>query len=51
MEQCVLILGYGEMSHAMEYLLSARHNVRIWDMGTMVKGYLKLLQKTVSCAI
>lgn len=26
----VLILGYGEMGHALEYLLSDRHAVRIW---------------------
>lgn len=25
----VLILGYGEMGHAMEYLLAERHDVRI----------------------
>ncbi|GAB4119340.1 MAG: hypothetical protein Fur0026_09430 [Sideroxydans sp.] len=29
----VLILGYREMGHAMEYLLAARHDVRIWNMG------------------
>lgn len=34
----VLILGYGEMGHAMEYLLAARHDVRIWNIGTVVKG-------------
>ena len=28
----VLILGYGKMGHAMEYLLAARHDVRIWNM-------------------
>jgi len=27
----VLILGYGEMGHAMEYLLSARHQLDIWE--------------------
>lgn len=27
----VLILGYGEMGHAMEVLLSARHELSIWD--------------------
>jgi len=27
----VLILGYGEMGHAMEYLLSERQQVDIWD--------------------
>jgi len=38
MKQRVLILGYGEMGHAMEYLLSAQHDVRIWNMGVVVKG-------------
>jgi len=32
MKQRVLILGYGEMGHAMEYLLAARHDVRIWSL-------------------
>lgn len=27
----VLILGYGEMGHAMEYLLHERHQLDIWD--------------------
>ena len=27
----VLILGYGEMGHAMEHLLADRHNLYIWD--------------------
>lgn len=27
----VLILGYGEMGHAMEYLLSGQHPLHIWD--------------------
>ena len=27
----VLILGYGEMGHALEYLLADRHDVRIWS--------------------
>ncbi len=27
----VLILGYGEMGHAMEYLLSQRHELAIWE--------------------
>ena len=27
----VLILGYGEMGHAMEYLLQKRHQLYIWD--------------------
>ncbi len=32
MKQRVLILGYGEMGHAMEYLLSAKHDARIWSL-------------------
>jgi len=27
----VLIIGYGEMGHAIEYLLAPRHVLRIWD--------------------
>ena len=27
----VLILGYGEMGHAMEHLLSAHHQLDIWE--------------------
>lgn len=27
----VLILGYGEMGHALEFLLAEKHNVRIWS--------------------
>lgn len=38
MKQRVLILGYGEMGHAMELLLADRHDVHIWEMGHMVKG-------------
>ncbi len=48
MKQRVLILGYGEMGHAMEHLLSARHDVRIWDMGTVVKGSHSTLEDEVS---
>lgn len=28
----VLILGYGEMGHALEYLLAEKHDVRIWSL-------------------
>jgi len=35
MKLCILILGYGEMGHAMEYLLGVRHDVRIWNRGGM----------------
>lgn len=27
----VLILGYGEMGHAMEFLLAKKHDVRVWN--------------------
>ncbi|MGA8864970.1 MAG: hypothetical protein WBM09_10910 [Gallionella sp.] len=44
----VLILGYGEMGHAMEQLLGARHDIRIWDMGTVVKGRHATLEQEVA---
>jgi len=44
----VLILGYGEMGHAMEYLLAARHDVRIWNMGVVVKGCKATLGEEVA---
>ncbi len=44
----VLILGYGEMGHAMEYLLSERHDVRIWNMGVVVKGSHATLEDEVA---
>ena len=48
MKQRVLILGYGEMGHAMEYLLAARHDVRIWNMGVVVKGGGSTLEDEVA---
>jgi glycerol-3-phosphate dehydrogenase (NAD(P)+) len=48
MKRRVLILGYGEMGHAMEYLLAARHDVRIWNIGTVVKGIHATLEKEVA---
>src|SRR3989339_2093620 len=30
----VLILGYGEMGHALEFLLAEKHDVRIWSLTT-----------------
>ena len=30
----VLILGYGEMGHALEYLLAKKHDVRIWSLSS-----------------
>lgn len=44
----VLILGYGEMGHAMEHLISARHDVRICNLGTVVQGYHTTLGQKVS---
>ena len=46
----VLILGYGEMGHAMEYLLAARHDVRIWNLGVVVKGVRATLEGEVADA-
>ncbi|GAB1234285.1 hypothetical protein [Ferrigenium sp. UT5] len=46
----VLILGYGEMGHAMEYLLAARHDVRIWNMGEVVRGQHATLEEAVAAA-
>ena len=49
MKQRVLILGYGEMGHAMEYLLAARHDVRIWSLDG-VKGRNSTLEDEVPWA-
>ncbi|MBI5438206.1 MAG: hypothetical protein HY936_04555 [Nitrosomonadales bacterium] len=46
----ILILGYGEMGHAMEYLLAARHDVRIWNMGVVVRGCKATLEDEVDGA-
>lgn len=50
MRQRVLIPGYGEMGHAMEYLLAARHDVRIWNMGNMLRGGKATLEEEVANA-
>src|SRR5512145_2250078 len=50
MKQRVLILGYGEMGHAMEYLLADRHDVRIWNMGAVLKGSHATLEEEVADA-
>lgn len=47
MKQRVLILGHGKMGHAMEKLLSRHHDVRIWNMGTVVKGNHSTLENEV----
>ena len=46
----VLILGHGEMGHAMEYLLAARHDVRIWDITGVVKGHHATLEEETADA-
>jgi glycerol-3-phosphate dehydrogenase (NAD(P)+) len=46
----VLILGHGEMGHAMEFLLSTRHDVRIWDIVGVVKGSHATLEAEVADA-
>ena len=48
MKQRVLILGYGKMGNAMEYLLAARHDVHILNMGVVVKGSKSTLQEEVA---
>ncbi len=47
MKQRVLILGYGKMGHAMEVLLSPRHDVHIWNMGVVLKGSHSTLEDEV----
>lgn len=49
MKQRVLILGYGEMGHAFEYLLSARVDIRIWGRGG-VKDHHSTLEDEVAAA-
>lgn len=46
----VLILGYGEMGHAMEHLLGERHDLRIWNMGEVVRGKHRKLEDEVADA-
>ncbi|MGC2164609.1 MAG: hypothetical protein WA632_01190 [Gallionella sp.] len=48
MKRRVLILGYGEMGHAMEFLLADHHDVRIWEMGHMVNGGNETLEQEVA---
>ncbi|MDE2310190.1 MAG: hypothetical protein KGL01_05110, partial [Betaproteobacteria bacterium] len=45
----ILILGYGEMGHAMEHLLAGRHDVRIWSLDG-VKGRTSTLEDEVPWA-
>ncbi|MBU0688127.1 MAG: hypothetical protein KJ850_11325 [Gammaproteobacteria bacterium] len=44
----ILILGYGEMGHAMQFLLAGQHDVRIWNMGEVVKGSHETLEAEVA---
>lgn len=44
----ILILGYGEMGHAMEFLLAGQHDLRIWNMGEVVKGSHDTLEAEVA---
>jgi glycerol-3-phosphate dehydrogenase (NAD(P)+) len=48
MKQRVLILGYGEMGHAMELLLSERHDIRIWNRDVVLKGRHTMLEHEVA---
>lgn len=43
-----LILGYGEMGHAMECVLHDRHDVRIWNLEQVVKGRHATLEQEVA---
>ncbi|MDP2143002.1 MAG: hypothetical protein Q8J80_02615 [Gallionella sp.] len=44
----VLILGYGKMGNAMGHLLDARHDVRVWNMGKVLKGSHATLENEVA---
>jgi glycerol-3-phosphate dehydrogenase (NAD(P)+) len=46
----VLILGYGKMGHAMEHLLAGRHDLRIWNLGEVIKGSHATLEEEVADA-
>lgn len=48
MKQRVLLLGYGRMGHAMEYLLGDHHDVYIWDIDGMVQGRHGSFEEAVS---
>ena len=43
----VLILGYGEMGHAMEHLLVGRHHLSIWNRSPVEGLKVAVLEKTV----
>ena len=46
----VLILGYGEMGHAMEHLLDERHQLDIWEREPQDKHRTVVLEKSASMA-
>ena len=46
----VLILGYGKMGHAMAFLLAPRHDLRIWNLGEVVRGQHTTLEEEVADA-
>jgi glycerol-3-phosphate dehydrogenase (NAD(P)+) len=48
MRRRVLILGHGKMGHAMEHLLGERHDLRIWNLGVVVKGRHAALEQEVA---
>lgn len=49
MKQRVLIMGYGEMGHAMEFLLSGRHELRFWGLEGVI-GHDSTLEQEVAQA-
>src|SRR5665647_112009 len=51
MKQRVLILGYGEMGHAMECLLSARHDVCIWSLDGVKDRHSTLEDEVVAAQV
>lgn len=51
MKQRVLILGYGEMGHAMEYLLAERHEVRIWDLNGVKDHHTTLEEEAAQARV
>lgn len=48
MQQRVLILGHGRMGHAMEHLLGARHDLRIWDIDGVIRGSHATLEEEIA---
>ena len=44
----ILILGYGEMGHAMEFLLGHRHDLLIWEKYPQPGFQSVVLEETVT---